>query len=173
MLPGVRGVLFTILANTPEEQQLAVFDLQSGRQKTLLRGGVAVQYLDTGHLVYATVGYQGPGRPMSGTLWAVGFDLDRLAVRGEPVRVSDNLQIDMLAAPNYATSNAGTLAYFPARSNTRSFVWVDRYGREVPIDGLPPRPYQTIGLSPDGACLALTIEDFEADIWVWDIEREG
>lgn len=172
MLPGGRGVLFTISANTPEERQVAVLDLKSGQQKTLLRGGVAAEYLDTGHLVYATVADQGTGRPMSGTLWAVGFDLDRLVLRGEPVRVSETLQIDMLAAANYAISSTGTLAYLPARANTRSFVWVDRKGREMPIKGLPPRAYATMGLSPDGARLAFVIEDHEFDVWIWDIARE-
>jgi serine/threonine protein kinase/Tol biopolymer transport system component len=171
MLPGGRGVLFTISANTLEEQQLAVLDLKSGQQKTLLRGGVAAQYLDTGHLVYATVSSRGPG-PVSGTLWAVGFDLDRLALRGEPVHISETLQIDMLAAPNYVISSTGTLAYMPARAHTRSFVWVDRNGHEMAITGLPPRAYQTIGLSPDGTRLAFAIEDRPFDIWVWDIGRE-
>ena len=53
MLPGGRGVLFTIMDNSPEDRQLAVLDLKSGEQKTLLRGGIAAEYLDTGHLVYA------------------------------------------------------------------------------------------------------------------------
>ena len=39
--------------NSPEDRQLAVLDLKSGEQKTLLRGGIAAAYLDTGHLVYA------------------------------------------------------------------------------------------------------------------------
>jgi serine/threonine-protein kinase len=172
MLPGGRGVLFTISANTPEERQVAVLDLKSGEQKTLLRGGVAAEYIDSGHLVYATFADQGTGRAMSGTLWAVGFDLDRLALRGEPVRVSESLQIDMLAAPNFAISSTGTLAYFPARTNTRSFVWVDRNGRETPITGLPPRAYATLGLSPDGTRLAFVVEDREFDVWIWDIARE-
>jgi hypothetical protein len=51
MLPGGRGVLFTISANTTKEQQVAVLDLKSGQQRTLLRGGVAAEYVDTGHLV--------------------------------------------------------------------------------------------------------------------------
>lgn len=172
MLPGGRGVLFTISANTSEEQQVAVLDLKSGQQKTLLRGGVAAEYVDTGHLVYATVADQGAGRPMSGPLWAVGFDLDRLALQGEPVRISESLQIDMLAAANYAMSSTGTLAYLPARANTRSFVWVDRNGHETPIKGLPPRAYATMGLSPDGTRLAFVIEDREYDVWLWDFARE-
>lgn len=172
MLPGGRGVLFTIWANKFEDRQLAVLDLKSGEQKTLVRGGVAVEYVDTGHLVYTTIAGQGTGHQMLGTLWAVGFDLDQLALRGEPVRVSETLQIDLSAAPNYAISSTGTLAYLPARANTRSFVWVDRNGRETPIKGLPPRAYATMGLSPDGTRLAFVIEDREFDVWLWDLARE-
>jgi len=171
MLPGSRGVLFTIGANAPEDRQLAVLDLKSGEQKSLLRGGVAAEYLDTGHLVYATSGSQ--GSEVSGSLWVIGFDLDRLALRGEPVRVSETLQIDMLSAANYAVSRTGALAYVPARARTRSFVWVDRSGRETAVDGLPPRPYANFGLSPDGTRVAFSIEDGEFDVFVWDFARES
>jgi Tol biopolymer transport system component len=173
MLPGGRGVLFSIGANAPEDMQLAVLDLKSGQQKTLLRGGYAAEYLDTGHLVYATFSSQGAGQQMSGTLWVVAFDLDRLALRGEPVRVSETLQVDVLSAANYAVSRTGALAYVPARAQARSFVWVDRTGHERAIDALPPRPYDTIGLSPDGTRLAFMIEDREFDIWTWDFARES
>ena len=171
MLPGGRGVLFTIWDNAPENRQLAILDLKSGQQKTLLRGGFAAEYLDTGHLVYATVGSQGSER--SGTLWVVAFDLDRLALQGEPVRVSETLQVDMLSAVNYAVSTTGALAYVPARPRAVSFVWVDRNGHETPIQGLPPRPYETIGLSPDGTRLVFAIDDQEFDIWAWDFARES
>jgi eukaryotic-like serine/threonine-protein kinase len=171
MLPGGRGVLFTISGNAPEDHQISVLDLKSGQQKTLLRGGVGAEYLDTGHLVYATVGPGASGT--SGTLWVVGFDLTRLELRGEPVRVSDTLQIAVLAVPYYAVTRSGVLAYVPARAEARSFVWVDRKGRETAIDVLPPRPYSTIALSPDGTRLAFAIEDGELDIWSWDFARES
>jgi len=171
MLPGSRGVLFTIWANAPEDRQLAVLDLKSGEQKTLLRGGIGAEYLDSGHLVYATSGSQ--GSEVSGTLWVVGFDLERLALRGEPLRVSETLHVDMLSAVNYAVSRTGALAYVPARARTRSFVWVDRTGRETAIDGLSPRPYANFGLSPDGTRVAFAIEDGEFDIFVWDFARES
>jgi eukaryotic-like serine/threonine-protein kinase len=169
MLPGGRGILFTIWANEPGDRELAVLDLKSGQQKTLLRGGIAGEYLDTGHLVYAV---EGSGRS-SGTLWVVAFDLNRLALRGEPVRVSETLQVDMFSTANYAVSRTGALAYLPARAQARSFVWVDRTGRETLLPALPPRPYQTIGLSPDGTRLAFAIEDQEFDIWTWDFARES
>lgn len=172
MLPKGRGVLFTIWASTADERQVAVFDLKSGEQKTLLRG-MGAEYLDSGHLVYATVGHQDPEHPISGTLWAVAFDLDRLAVQGEPVRISDTLLIDVLSDINYAMSKTGTLAYVPARTHARSMAWLDRKGRETLIQAITPRPYETIALSPDGKRLAFAIEDRDADIWTWDIAGGG
>jgi serine/threonine-protein kinase len=169
MLPGGRGVLFTIWASTPEDRQLTVLDLKSGQQKTLLRGAVGAEYLETGHLVYATVDVRSGSA--SGTLWATAFDLNRLAVVGEPARVSETLEIDMFV--DFAVSRTGTLAYVPARALSRTFVWVDRTGRETPIDGLPPRPYSTVALSPDGMRAAFGIDDQEFDIWAWDFARES
>jgi Tol biopolymer transport system component len=172
MLPGGRGVLFTIWGNTPADNQLAVLDLKSGQQKMLLRGGLAAEYLDTGHLVYATVGSQGSAAVFF-TLWVVAFDLDRLALRGEPVRVSESLQVHGTIWPTFAVSRTGALAYVPARSQARSFVWVDRPGRETAIDALSPRPYQTVGVSPDGTHMAFLDGDRELDIWAWDFARES
>ena len=173
VLPGGRGVLFTIDANAPEDLEIAVLDLKSGQQKTLLRGGGGVEYVDTGHLVYATVGYKGSDRAISATLWAVPFDLDRLAVRGEPVRVSEALEIHVSVTVNYAVSRTGTLAYVRTRPEARSLVWVDRNGQETPIKGLPPRPYGTTSLSPDGTRVAFAVGDREFDIWTWDFAREA
>ena len=155
MLPGGRGVLFTIWANAPEDRQLAVLDLKSGQQKTLLRGGVAAEYLDTGHLVYATVGSQGSGPAISGTLWVVAFDLDRLALRGEPVRVSETLQVDMLSMRPTMPCRG------PVRSPTCRLA--RRRGRLCGSIGQGTRRQSTrcrrarthtIGLSPDGTRLA-------------------
>lgn len=168
MLPGDRGVLFTIWGNTSEDRELVVLDLKSGNQKTLLRDAIGAEYLETGYLVYATVD---DSNSAAGTLWAVAFDLDRLAVVGEPVRVSETLAVNMFA--DYAVSKTGALAYVPVRRVTRSFVWVDRSGRETPIDGVPSRPYFTVGLSPDGRRAAFGIADQEFDIWTWDFERES
>jgi serine/threonine-protein kinase len=160
------------LGNTPADYQVAVLDLKSGQQKMLLRGGVAAEYLDTGHLLYATASSQGSPAVFA-TLWVVAFDLDRLALRGEPVRVSESLQIHLSPWASYAVSRTGALAYVPARADARSFVWVDRTGRETAIDTLPPRSYGTIGVSPDGTRLAFWSDDREQDIWAWDFARES
>ena len=85
MLPGGRGVLFTITALTGglDAAQVAVLDLQTGIRRVLVRGGSHAHYVpsgrraDGGHLVYAA----------AGTLRAVPFDLARLETRGPSVTV--------------------------------------------------------------------------------------
>jgi hypothetical protein len=172
MLPGGRGVLFTIAAGATGDRRLAVLDLKSGQQKTVVARGFAGQYLDTGHLIYAMAGSQGPSGRAFATLWVVGFDLDGLEVRGEPVRVGESLEVDMSSTTNYAVSRSGVLAYMPARERLRSFVWVDRTGRETAIDALPPRPYSTMGLSRDGRRVAFSIADGGSEISLFDFARE-
>jgi serine/threonine-protein kinase len=172
MLPGGRGVLFTI--SSTSDRRLAVLDLKSGQQKTVVPHGFSGQYLDTGHLIYAMAGSQGSGGQVFATLWVVGFDLDRLETRGEAVRVGEALQADMLSATNFAVSRSGVLAYVPARERLRSIVWVDRTTkRETAIDALPPGPYATLGLSPDETRVAFALEDREAEIFAYDFARQS
>ena len=80
MLPGGRGVLFTITRRDAEgraeqDRQVAVLDLKSGQTRTLIRPGSQAEYVDTGHLVYTD----------RGALWAVRFDVGTVNVIGDPV----------------------------------------------------------------------------------------
>jgi len=161
MLPGGRGVLFTIAAAQMENAQVAVLDLKTGRRKTLIRGGSAAEYVETGHLVYAA----------AGALRAVRFDLARLEVLGDPVPAVPNVMVASTGAANFAVSRSGTLVYAPGDARARSLVWVDRRGQETPIKA-PPRAYAIPRLSPDGTRVALDIRDQENDIWIWDLARE-
>jgi serine/threonine protein kinase/Tol biopolymer transport system component len=164
VLPGGRGVLYTITGpNQAESAQVAVLDLKTGQQKTLIRGGSQAEYVQSGHLLYAA----------AGMLLAVRFDLATLAVLSDPVPAVDDVRMTMGGAAEYAVSRSGTLAYVsatPSRAQ-RSLVWVDRKGREAPISA-PPRVYAQPRLSPDGTRVALAIRDQEMDIWIWDLSRE-
>ena len=165
VLPGGRGVLFTITApNQMESAQVAVLDLKTGQRKTVIRGGSQAEYIPSGHLLYAS----------SGTLRAVRFDLERLEVLSDPVPVVDDVWMAGGGAANYTISRTGTLVYVPASGTQRprSLVWVDRKGQEKPI-GAPPRLFTAARLSPDGTRVALTIRDQEQDIWIWDLARES
>ena len=167
ILPGGRGVLFTIIAaGQVETAHVAVLDLKTGQRKTLVRGGSHAEYVDSGHLVYGA----------AGTLRAVRFDLARLEVVSDPVPVVEQVMAAPTGEANFAVSRGGTLVYVPGGLGTqtvtpRSLVWVNRQGREEPIKA-PPRAYAVARLSPDGTRVALDIRDQQNDIWVWDLGRQ-
>ncbi len=168
VLPGGRAVLFTIASasNTAALGQVAVLDLKTGRIKTLIRDGSQAEYVETGHLIYAT----------AGTLRAVRFDLAKLEILGDPVPVVEQVMTAGTGAANFSVSPNGTLVYVPGGAGTqvsvtRSLVWVTRQGREQPI-AAPPRTYNYASVSPDGTRVALAIDDQEHDIWTWDLARQ-
>ena len=166
-LPGGRSVLFTITTTTGgiETSQVAVLDLRTGAQKTLLRGGSQAQYVPSGHLVYAA----------AGTLRAVAFDLDRLEVIGTPVPVLPQVVTLRTGVAEFDIARDGTLVYASGgveAAAARRLMWVDRQGHEEAIRAAPVRAYVAPRLSPDGTRVALEVRDQEADIWVWDFVRE-
>jgi eukaryotic-like serine/threonine-protein kinase len=167
MLPGSRAVLFTIAPadGITDNSQVAVLDLTTGQRKILIRGGSHAQYVDPGYVVYA----------VAGSLRAVRFDLDRLAVSSDPVPVVDQVMTFGTGAGLFEVSRSGTLVYVPggATSGTgtpRSLVWVDRHGQEEAIPA-PTRTYVFPRLSPDGQRVAVDIRDQENDIWIFDLKR--
>jgi hypothetical protein len=165
-LPGSRAVLFTITTTKGgiETSQVAVLDLRTGAQKTLLRDGSQAQFVQSGHLVYAA----------AGTLRAVAFDLDRLEVIGTPVPVLPQVATLPTGVAEFDISRNGTLAYISGGAGAtpaRTLVWVDRQGREEAIRA-PARSYVAPRLSPDGTRVALEVRDQGNDIWVWDFLRE-
>jgi eukaryotic-like serine/threonine-protein kinase len=166
MLPGSRAVLFTITDKTGglSADQVAILDLGTGEYKVLVRGGSHAHYVPSGHLVYTA----------EGTLRAVAFDLARLEAGTTPMTVLPRLLTTRQGAGDFDVAADGTLAYVDApgaaASAARTLVWVDRQGGEESL-GVPPRPYIHPRVSPDGARLAVAIEDQEFDIWVWDLTR--
>jgi serine/threonine-protein kinase len=162
VLPGGRAVLYTIgELGTDADPQIAVLDLSSGEQKTLVPGSHA-RYVPTGHLVYG----------ISGTLRAVAFDLGRLEVIGASVPVLDGVATTRIGEVAFDVSTDGTLVFVPGglHGETRRLVWVDRQGNEEPISA-PPSAYYIPRLSPDGTRAALDNRETTADIWIWDFDR--
>jgi serine/threonine-protein kinase len=166
MLPGGRAVLFTVLhqIDSPENAEIDLLELQSGRRNVLFRGGSNPHYAASGHVVYG----------VSGTLWAVPFDIDKLQVHGTPVQVAENVMMKVSGALNFSVAQDGSLVYVPGETvgNPQiTLVWVDRQGHEEPIPA-PVRQYRYARISPDGKRVALEIDDQENDIWTWDFSRK-
>ena len=162
VLPDGRGVLFTIL-DQAGTTRVAVLDSRTQSQKVLIPGAVSAHYVDGGFLVYAA----------AGTVSAVGFDLNTLELRGEPVPLATGVLMGTAIGAYYAVSRTGTLAYVPASATPhapRRLVWVDRAGVETPL-GTPPRAYQSVRIAPDGNRLAVSIADEQQDVWTVDLRN--
>src|SRR3954449_3082789 len=85
LLPGGRQVLFTLATGTARDRSdrahIVVQSLKAGERKTLIEGGSDGPYVPTGHLVYA----------LSGSLYAVPFDTQRLVVKGAPIPIVEGI----------------------------------------------------------------------------------
>jgi serine/threonine-protein kinase len=143
----------------------------TGQTKTLLHGGYWPRYLatsgDTGHLVYMH----------EGTLFAVGFDPQRLEIRGMPAPLLDDIGarsnvID--GGGQFAFSETGTFVYLGGRPENNVFPieWLDAAGKTTPLVAQPGL-YGAPRLSPDGRRLAYTVGGSKsANVWVYDLERQ-
>jgi serine/threonine-protein kinase len=166
-LPDSEAVLFTITSATGAlaDAQVAVLDVDTGERKLLLRGASHAHYVPTGHLLYMA----------AGGLTAAPFDLARREV-GLPTPVVPDVLRTATGGGNFAVARDGTFVYIPRSSAPtspqRSLVWVDRLGRETPINA-PPRAYVYPRLSPRGTHIVLDIRGAEVpDLWMWDVVRE-
>jgi serine/threonine-protein kinase len=163
LLPGGRAVLFHAFADGPGDR-VAVLDLDTGEERTVIEGGSNPAYLDSGHVMFAR----------GDTLMAVPFEASELAVTGEPVALVQGIRRSSGGATDYALSATGTLVYVPGVARELSalaVVWVDRtgqvVGRVVPDLVTNPRDPR---LSPDGQRLLLvTGPDNDGDLWSYDL----
>ncbi|MDA2912837.1 serine/threonine-protein kinase [Acidobacteriia bacterium AH_259_A11_L15] len=157
VLPGGKGVLFSLWGGG-----IAVYSLESSKQKTILETGWAGRYFPTGHLIYSQVG----------KLLAVSFDLTNLEVTGPPVTVLEGVRTEMDGEAQFSISQDGLLAYAPGvHAEMGTFMWLDRKGNTQPL-GLPPGIFEGFSLSPDGRTVAIPIQDgTNIDIWLFDILR--
>jgi eukaryotic-like serine/threonine-protein kinase len=171
-LPGGDWVLFALARRAGaarwEDADIVIQSLGSGERRVLLKAsGNDARYVPSGHLVYA----------QGAVLFAVPFNIDRLAVTGTAVPVVQGVRRAINPAggagdANYGVSTNGTLVYIPgsAAGNVMStLAWVDPAGRREALN-LRPGQYAHPRLSPDGKWLAVERQDSSsADIWLYEI----
>ena len=166
VLPGAAAVLFTSHTKSRDfnEAALEVVVVATGERKRVLSGGSYGRYVPSGHLVYIN----------QTTLFAVPFDLKRLAVTGSPVPILQNLATSTSdGGGQFSFSSTGRFVYLTAENTVTTYpaVWVDRKGAASTLLA-EPGSYANPRLSPDGKRLAFTVlRDNNWDIWVYDLER--
>ena len=175
LLPGGRTLLFTVCRRdwTWGDEEVVAQDLATGERKVLLKDATDARYLDTGHLLFMR----------RGTLFAVGFDPERLEVKGAPVPILDGVaqaltagaSDDVTGAGQYTVAANGSLAYVRGALvpyGDARLVAVDRQGRVTPLEA-PVQSYAGhLSLSPDGHRLAIDTKTIaEEACWIFDLER--
>ena len=172
VLPDGKGILFS-QATTNNNVRVMVQSLDSDKSIVVLEQSrdiwpnlVDAHYVPSGHLLYA----------QGGTLFAVAFDLSKLKVTGSAVPVIAGVRRASTGELNIAFSDTGTLVYIPGPLTSASqydLALADRNGAAQLLQ-LPPRPYQTPRISPDGKRVAFGIDDGnEANVWIYDFSRAG
>jgi serine/threonine-protein kinase len=165
VLPDGEHVLFTAFSTPIERARLEVLSLKTGERSVVLDGAVSGRYVRAGYLLYAR----------NEALFAVPFDLGRLAVTGQPVPVIQDLALQAEdGRAGFAVSDNGTLAYIMASSFTADLelVWVTRRGAvSAPVTA--PARFDNPALSPNGrqVAIAIALPGETRDVWVLDLVR--
>jgi serine/threonine protein kinase len=150
-LPDGEKALVTIF-RAEDRPQIAVVDLANGSLSPLPINGVAAVYASSGHLIFR----------QRSTAMAVPFDLDSLALEGDPTPVLENVESGPWVA------NDGTMLYIPLRGDSNArLVWTDRTGRATPVDD-EPRDYSHLDLASDGQTALLNVG---SDVYALDLAR--
>jgi eukaryotic-like serine/threonine-protein kinase len=178
MLPGGQAVVFTLARGpalvrevraleTWDTAEIVVQSLKSGERRRLVAGGSDGRYVSTGHLVYA----------LGGVVFAVRFDLKRLAVMSGPVPMIEGVLragTFQTGVAHFASSNNGTLIFIPGPLSLASgaqtgLALMDRQGALRPLN-LPPAPYEAPRVSPDGGRVAVDRDDGkESNVWIYEL----
>ena len=176
VLPGGRMVLFTTLPSTGADlATIEVLSLVTGERRVLVRGGTFGRFVADGgpadesptggHLVYVN----------QGTLYAVSFDLERLAVRGASVPVLEDVAYSRIFGyAQFDVARTGT-AVFRRTGGTGEVVvaQIDRVGESRLLVARAGR-YDFPRPSPDGRLLALSsVESGTSGVLVGDATGEG
>lgn len=164
-LPDGRHFLY--LASSPQRESAGIYvsSLDKHEPKRLVSTDASAEYAPPGYLFFLR----------ERTLMAQGFDADKLALRGEPFSVAE--QVDRLGGGArfalFSVSQTGVLTYRTGFSDSSQLTWFDREGKPLETVG-PTGGYNSPWLSPDEKRVAFGRQEPEGggfDIWLLEIAR--
>ena len=142
----------------PHDRNLLAISLRDGSRRTLISSAMSGFVLPSGQLIYW----------WDGSLYSAPFHVGDMRVLGQGVPLISGVARQGWRGGQASISANGNLAYIPAPVGDRVLVWVDRKGRETPLD-VPPGPYTVLGLSRNGKKLLVHRTDAaHAGVWLYD-----
>ncbi len=166
VLPGSRAVLYTVKngeISSFEDAEIAVVDLDTGEQRTLLEGALQAGYFE-GYLLY----YR------SGSLYGVAFDLEGLEIGGSPERIVSGIARDPdTGFVPWSVSARGDLLYQSGEiANTGVELSLFDVNGRVDLD-IPDLGGSITGarFSPDGQRLVISVVAANNALWLHDLVR--
>jgi serine/threonine-protein kinase len=165
VLPGSRALLYT--AHTSgwnfDHAAIVVESLEGVRRRVIVhKGGSFARYAD-GRVTWFE----------RGSLFAVPFDLHRLAATGPAVPLVDGVASDVdHGGADFDVTVEGGLAYVggsPTQSTT--VQWLNAQGVLQPITAFRDR-CDDIAIAPDGERIAVDVGDRARDILIYDWKRD-
>jgi serine/threonine-protein kinase len=163
-LPGGEALLFTG-SSSPVAQDSAnieAISLKTGQTKILERDAYYGRYVTSGHLLYIH----------QGVLFGVGFDPERLELRGTPTPLLEDVAANAATGGGqFDFSSGGTFVYMAGKSSAQLWQmgWLEASGKTSPLLA-PPGTYRTPRFSPDGQKLAFGGEG--PDVYIHDFQRD-
>jgi eukaryotic-like serine/threonine-protein kinase len=147
VLPGHRGVIFTILTGLHyDPARISVLDLGTSQVRPLVGDARQGQYLASGHLAFAR----------GDTVQTVRFNTRDYTVTGDPVTMLEGVHHGPAGRPLFAVAASGDLVYFQARPEApRGLYRVSRSGRIDRLAVLPPGVLDLTSMTRDGQQLGL------------------
>ena len=157
-IADARSILFTIVAGAT--RHVATLNLDT-RAVQLLTEGSHATFVSQNAIVFAR----------EGSLWGARLDGQQMAVAGSAVPLEERLAHTENTVFHYAAA-ANALVYLPPQSvsGRQRLVWIDRAGRETPVN-VDPGPFVRVSLSGDGRLALALDEDGNQDIWIADSVR--
>ena len=146
-LPDGKHFLY-ITGSATESRAAYVGSVDGGASVRLMQTDGSVMYGPPGFIVFTR----------SGAMFAQPFDAASLALSGEPVKLADDVLVNMVTGrAGFSVSGNGVLAYrrASAADALTELAWMDRSGKAVARVGAP-RSYYQIRLSPDGKRVAVS-----------------
>jgi len=151
--PDGKALLFSVFAG--DQWHIDALVLATGERSTVVQRALVPMLVADGHLFF----YR------DGAVLAASFDMERLRVTGDAVRLVDGLAIGEGDAPLIDLSASGVMVY-PSTSAVSRMVWVSRTGVEESMNDVP-RSYAWPRLSPDGTRVVVQA----SGLWIQDLAR--